>query len=317
MKQEIDIIKFQYYAGNIKSTKPLGVVALRSFIDRHQFPMKHVADLIDEIEEASASGDKKKKKELKESLFYFTPGAVFSNKRKYDHIVFFTGLAQIDIDGLDPDDAKDLKSYLFENYEQFYCIYTSPSRKGIKGLMRIPICKSIEEFKEYYAGIEDEFNWIAGFDSAPKNLALPLFLSYDHDILYRENAEIWNKKGEMLEDKLKNAEQNNLRNEPIDIDFKDGDETVYKSKAYYRKITLDIFENKIDSINDNGHPQLRSACLILGSRIGAGYLNQSDAEQYAEAVIRRNSYLSKGTENYLKTMRWAINQGTKNPKYYE
>ena len=312
MKTELDLIKFQWYSGNIKHAKPMGFVSLASFISKHKKPTRKILEVFDQIETASLQGDKKLKSELKQNnLYYFTPGAIFNGRRRYSNISEFTGLAQIDIDNLEHDEALDLKEYLYDNYPQIYVSYLSPSRKGVKALIRIPVVKSIKEFKEYYAGIEEEFNWIAGFDSAPKNLALPLFLSYDTDLLYRESATVWTKKGELLDmDLTKNLKP--VPSSPII----EGDETVYKSTAYYRKISLDIFAKKISGIVDAGHPQLRSASLVLGSRVGANYLSQSDAEQYAEWCIRNSSYLSKGISGYVNTMKWCIRKSSMNAKYY-
>lgn len=316
MKNETELIKFQYYAGDITKPVPLGYLTLSQFIDRHQNPSGEILDIFDDIEDAARNGNKKLKDKIKqENLFYFTPGALFKEKynRRYENIVSFTGLAQIDIDNLEHDEAIDLKHWLFDNYKEMYCVYVSPSRKGVKALIRIPVVKNVKEFKEYYQAIEDEFDWIAGFDSAPKNLALPLFLSYDTDILWRESASEWNKKADLQPEELPNLHNKPLPNSVI----LDGDETVYKSRAYFRKITLDLFSKKLENINDAGHIILRSAALILGSRVGAGYLTQSDAEQYAEWCVNNNGYLKKGISGYVTTAKWAIKQGIKNPKYYD
>lgn len=316
MKTELDLIKFQYYDGDITRPVPIGFITLDQFIQSHKNPTTKILDVFDQIETATIAKNKKLKSELKQqNLYYFTPAVIFKPNfnRRYENIINFTGLAQIDIDGLESEDAIDLKHYLFDNYKEMYCVYVSPSRNGVKALIRIPVAKDINEFKEYYAGIDNEFNWIAGFDPAPKNVALPLFLSYDTDILYRNEASVWTHKSELQAKNLPNLNSNPNPNVPIS----DGDETVYRSNAYFRKITLDIYSRKINDINDSGHPQLRSASLVLGSRVGAGYLAQSDAEQYAEWCIRSNAYLSKGTNGYLKTMRWAIKQGINNPKYYK
>ena len=309
----LSLVKFQWYNGNIKDTTPRGLVSLNTFIDSHRNPTEKIMSVFDAIEKASSEGNVNLKKQLKSNhLFYFTPGALFDNGRKYTNIKSFTGLAQIDIDGLEKDEAIDLKEYLFETYKEFFCIYLSPSRRGVKGLIRIPIVKDVKEYKEYYQGIENELDWIAGFDSAPKNLALPLFISYDLDILSRNNAEVWSKKGDLLGENIENLSSK----KPIVFNV-EGDETVYKSKAYFKKISLDLFENKINSINDNGHPTLRGACLVLGSRCGAGYLSTGEALNAAQYLIKNNSYLSKGISNYIKTANWAINQGFSNPKYYD
>ena len=312
MKTQIELIEFQWYSGRITDTKPRGTLSLSKFIGTHQNPKLDLLETFDEIEKASKLGNKKLKSELKQTkLFYFTPSAIFKGGRKYSNIETFTGIAQLDFDGLEHEEALDLKEWLFENYEEIYCAYLSPSRKGVKAIIRIPIVSNVLEFKEYYKAIEYEFNWIDGFDSAPKNLALPLFISYDTDILYRENAKIWENKASLVT----NTESINEQSKPTH-NIIPGDETKFKSNAYYRKITLDIFSKKIDSIVDEGHPQVLSACLILGSRVGAGYLSQSEAESYAESCIKGNQYLSKGIYGYVKTMNWCINKSINNPKYY-
>jgi hypothetical protein len=313
MENELQLFKFQWYNGNIKDTTPRGTINLEQFISSHQNPTKEILEAFDQIEQASIDGNKELKAQLKTTkLFYFTPSALFEGGRKYTNITSFTGLAQIDIDGLEPEDAIDLKNYLFDNYQEVFCAYLSPSRTGVKALMRIPLVKDVKEFKEYYQGIENELNWISGFDSAPKNLALPLFISWDSDILYREEATVWTKKGELQAENLPN-----LNSKPPTMPIIEGDETVFKSQAYFKKTSMDIFAKKIQEITDNGHPQLLSACLVLGSRVGAGYLSQSEAEQYAEHCIRNNSYLSKGTNGYVSTMRWCIKKSINNPKYYD
>lgn len=315
METELDLIKFQYYPGDITRPVPIGYITLKQFIDSHRNPTSKILDVFDKIETASMNGNQKLKNELKQNnLYYFTPSAIFKEgyNRRYSNIIRFTGLAQIDIDELESDEALDLKHYIFDNYKEVYCAYVSPSRKGVKALIRIPIVKSVNEFKQYYQAIETEMNWIAGFDSAPKNLALPLFLSYDTDMLFRTNASVWSDKEELQPENL-----SNLKSAPPPKQIVDGDESVYKSRAYFRKITLDIFKSKLEQINDNGHPQLRSASLVLGSRVGAGYLDQSDAEQFAEWCIRSNNYLQKGIAGYVTTMKWSIRQGINNPKYYK
>lgn len=315
MKTELELIKFQWYDGDISRPVPRGFLTLHKFIETHQNPTSKILDTFDRIEKAVNAKDKKLRNEIKQNeLYYFTPSAIFKPKfnRRYENIIEFTGLAQIDVDDLEEDEAVDLKHWLFDNYQEFYCVYLSPSRRGVKGIMRIPVVSSIDEFKEYYQAIENEMEWMPGFDSSPKNMALPLFISYDTDILWRESAKAWDLKSELQADSL-----DNLRSEPTLSPIVDGGEEVYKSGAYFRKITLDIYGSKLNNITDSGHPQLRGASLVLGSRVGAGYLSQSDAEQYAEWCIRSNNYLKKGIDGYIKTMRWAIRQGINNPKYYK
>lgn len=299
-------IKIPYYDGDITNSYALGWITLKQFLRIHKNPNVNSRRLLDEIQSAK---NKEEKNSLKSQLHYFTPSVMIEQgkRRQYKNVVSFTGLVQIDFDGVD--DVEDLKTYLSSEYEQFVCLYSSPSGKGLKGLMRIPIVETIEEYREYYNAIIEELDWIHGFDTAPKNAVLPLYLSYDLDMYINEFATVWDRKKV-----IDTAEHESL--EKIPTPEREGDETVYKSNAYYGKISKEIFTKKIQSINDNGHPQLRSASIVLGGRVGAGYLSVSDAESLAEQLIRTNNYLQKGIENYIKTANWAIAKGIEKPIYY-
>ena len=225
--EALESTKFQWYNGNIKDTKPRGLLSLKSFIFSHQKPKEKISVAFRKIEEAAKNGDKKLKAELKQTmLYYFTPSVIFNN----------TGT------------IKESSNGKYKSYRNY---------------------KTIES--------------------------------------------IWNKKGILQEESL-----NNLSSEKPKLkSIIPGDENVYKSNAYYQKITLDIFSNKINAIGESGHPQLRSACLVLGSRCGAGYLSAGEAMIQAEYLIKSNQYLQKGISGYIATAKWAINQGYGKPKYYQ
>jgi hypothetical protein len=299
--------KFPYYNGDITDSKVVGYVSLEAFVKAHKAPTNATRTLINSINNCK---DKSEKNELKKYLNYFTPSVyiLINSRRQYKNVKSFTGLVQIDFDGVD--DVEDLKTYLSEEYEQFVCLYSSPSGKGLKGIMRIPIVETIEEYRLYYNAIADELDWIYGFDIAPKNAVLPLYISYDENLYFNPQATIWDRKLE-----IDTTDHESLG--AIPTPEREGDETVYKSNAYFGKISKEIFSRKINNIVDNGHPQLRSACVVIGGRVGAGYLSVGDAESLAEQMIRSNNYLQKGIENYIKTSKWAIARGVEKPIYYD
>lgn len=294
--------KFQYYLGGIKSNVPAGTVDLETFLARHENPSDKVFSLLEKIALASEKGDKKEKVRLKEKLPFVTPAVLVAGLRRYDNIETFTGLTQIDFDGVD--NASDLKHYLFETYPHFRAVYSSPSLKGVKGLMRIPICKSVDEYQDYYRAIEEEFEGIYGFDPAPKNAVLPLFFSYDYFLLQRPDPEIWSDKKE----KEKSFHQ--------EYPLPPAPYNPSKANEKNRNRAINTFKKMVGNIVDNGHPQLRSASLILGTRVGAGYLPRYEAEQLAEYCINSSRYLQKGIKGYTKTAFWGIEEGLRTPKYY-
>jgi len=309
------MIEFQYYHGNIKKSKPIGFISLDKFIDKHLNPSANMLAVFQDIDKATRAGDMKLKGELKiKNLFSFTVSAKFNGSRKYDNITEFNPLAQLDFDGLTEKEALSFREYIFEHYPQVICSYLSPSRKGVKVLLRIPkisldqgIPEGIKEYKDYYRAIESEFSNYKGFDPAPKNLVLPLFISYDTDMYSRgfKDSEIWNLK-EFTPESL--TQKFPLPYKPFKK-LKSNDKNELRAVRTLRKAISGI-------VISPGHLQLRSACLIFGTRVGAGYFDKFDGLVEIQDLVKQNTYLSKGLSGYLTTAEWAFNEGIKTPSYY-
>ena len=309
------MIRFQYYFGDIKKSIPIGFLSLETFIDKHLNPKAELLSVFKEIDEAVSKGDMKLKAELKmNNLYSFTVSAQFNGSRKYDNIKEFNPLAQLDFDGLTNEEAVTFRDYIFTQYPQVVCSYLSPSRCGVKVLLRIPkisldkgIPEGIKEYKDYYRAIEAEFSNFKGFDNSPKNLVLPLFISHDTDMSYRhfDNASIWDLK-ELVPEPLK-----------IKYPLPFNPYKKLKSNDKHELRAIRTFRKAVSSIVDSpGHSQLRSACLIFGTRVGAGYVGMINAEQEVDNLVKQNSYLSKGLSGYLTTANWALKEGIKTPNYY-
>ena len=303
-----------FYIGGIKTTKPSGDVSLGYFIKSHVEPKDRLVNLIDQIYDATKKGDKKTKTELKEKLPFFTVTARFDKRRKYSNIIEFNPIAQLDFDGLTEIEADEFKSWIFENYPQIICTYLSPSKKGVKALIKIPkidiaqgIESAVKEYKDYYRAIESEFGNYKGFDSAPKNLALPLYLSYDFFLLNRpfEETETWSIKEEEKPDL---TQEFPLPRRPYKK-LKSNNKNEQRAYNTVRKAINNI-------VTSPGHYQLRSACLIFGTRCGAGYVDYNDAKREVEELVRANGYLRKGVDGYIKTALWGLGEGYKTPRYY-
>lgn len=303
-------IFFPYYSGNIHFTKCIGHVSLDRFIWAHKNPSLNNMIIFESIKAAISPEVKRK---LKQQLYSFTPSVKIEVgvARKYDNVIGFTGLMQLDFDKIETiDKAHTLKEYLFITYQCVICSYISPSGNGVKALIAIPEARDKEHFRAIYKSIEKEFEQIGYFDKATKNALLPLFLSYDNAIYSRDYSECfpWDKEDWTIE------EQINVTSTPPNFNLSN-----YKGKQakYFFDKAIRIFRTAIEKINDNGHTQLRSACLILGSRAAAGYLDISEAKELAIYCVETNSYLSKGTKGYIETAMWCIYEGYKNPIYYK
>jgi len=300
------MISFSYYEGNIYKSECVGHLTLRAFIDAHKNPADSTIKIINEIAEVSVKGDKKAKAVLKERLYAFTPGVLvpIGMPRKYTSIEKFTGLMQLDFDNIpDRDIAELLKAHIFNMHKEIICMYISPSGLGVKALMSIKIADDVEQYKAIHQSVSKEMEQYGYFDMATKNAILPMFLSMDTDLLERDDYTTWTK-----EDWSKTKVSKHFDNPTMNIRAHDNDFNMQK--------VIRIISSRIDNIISDGHPQLRSTALILGSRVSAGYIDKISAEQLITNLINSNNYLQKGIKGYVETAMWGIEEGMKSPKYF-
>lgn len=294
----LDQIKFQYFPSNIWEAKPLGEVTLRQFLNSHKNPKENIVEVFNKIKEAARVGDLETKDRLKRNnLFSFTPSSILDGKgRSYDNVIGFNPILIVEFDKIDH--AEELKKDLFKRLDCIVAAYISPSRRGVKFIVRIPTPKSIEEYKEYWCGLAYYLSRFEGFDPANYNLVLPLFLSYDKDILVNENAKEWTKKGGKINSFKYNAE-------PIEApeNIEEGDTAEVISLITYL----------IDRIEDNGHNQVLSTALCLGGFTASGYLTVEEALDLIRERIESNDYLAKGVSGYKKTAETMFNRGLSSP----
>lgn len=296
--------KLQYFPNNIKEVKPVGELTLYQWLYSIKHPKESVMQLFKDIEEASAVGDLKRKAELKASLHYLTPATVSDGKgRSYTNVVGFTGLASVDVDGLTVQEAVEFKEYLFNTYPFFIATYLSPSRSGVKGLVKIPVCQSVEEYKSYYYGLLAELEVYKGVDPAPKNCVLAHYITYDKKLLYRLDATEFNQRGIQIDEfKIQTEEC-----EDVEIDLAD----VPKIKKLLKRMVEQV------DIDHTAHLKIRSVGLLSGGYVGAGYFSAEEIKDYLFDLMEQTVYLHKGMRGYKLTLTQMINRGQLAPIAYE
>lgn len=306
MKEETKTIKFQYYPAHINSVCPIGWVSIDEFIHGHKAPKQQTRVTFEKITEAEKLDNKALKAELKQNnLYFFTPCVHISKKRDYNSIKIFTGIMVLDFDHFETIEmAEGFKQYIFTEYESIIVCYLSPSKHGVKALVKIPIVETVSEFKEYFFGMAAEFQntlneeTFKHFDISNQNPVLPLFQSFDPTLSFRRKPATWQEKGL----NLGVFDYENPAPPPkIDVSEK-SKETVVK-----------IIHSGMQSISEPGHPQLRSLCLSIGGYVATGYIDNFEAIQLIDYLIESHHYLKKGVEGYKKTAHWAINQGQNKP----
>lgn len=303
---EANIVKFPYYGANVKIKKPLGEVSLNQLLKLIQSPTENLSKVCSAIREATRNGDMALKSSLKSHLFFVTPSVTTDMQgRSYSNITGFTGYMPLDFDKVQ--DAPALRDQLFYTYPFIIASWLSVSGRGVRCIVKIPRVQTPDQFKELFWGLANEIiPLFEGFDIAPQNSVLPLFFSDDPNIKIRSQlkTETWSKVGHR-------PTPNRPKHRPVPMKL-----NAHKLNSFYN-ITVNAACNAVNSINDNGHPQLRAAAYTLGGRVGAGYIDYNEALELISNLVRSNSYLSKGTEGYLKTANEMLNQGVDSPLYFQ
>lgn len=288
-----------YYTGNIKTTIPRGRVSIERLLHGIKHPKPATLQQLHRLNQAQTPEEKTA---IKHNLFYFTPAVAIAEgkPRKYVNIESFTGILPIDFDKLQThEQARELKQALFDTYPFILASWLSSSGKGVRAFIKIPTPPDLATFQGHFRAVQQEMGEIIGFDTAPYNAVLPLFISHDPDILIRENPETFTETYTPPPPKRK----------PYTPTF-----TTPNKHRYMSRIA-----SAFNKIIDNGHPQLRAASAIAGGFVGAGYISETEAVHHIENLIRSNPYLSQFGEakiqTYLTTAKQMILKGQLTPIY--
>ncbi len=158
-------------------------------------PVKDIIERIsngtseDLIKRIRTEKDKKRINELKQEL----PAICFSgkfNKRNDDSILEHSGLICLDFDKYDT--QKKLHQHREEliSDEFVYCVFISPSGKGLKVLIKVPA--DVDNHVKYFMALQQYFD-SEFFDSTSKNISRVCYESYDPLIHINEDSLIWDK----------------------------------------------------------------------------------------------------------------------------
>lgn len=303
MSNFIDSVSFQFFPAKIWEARPLGELTLRQFLDVHKSPKESTVECINLIKEASKNGDLKRKDSLKQNnLYSFVPSVKLDgNGRGLVNIIDYNPIMMVEFDKISH--ARELKERLFNNLKSVIASWISPSGSGVKLLIRIPKPASVEIYKQYYCGLAYYLSQYEGFDGVNFNIVLPLFLSYDREILVREDAEEWTQRGGKIDSFDINA--------PIDFEIPEEiDEELEEEVAK----SIDFL---VDRITDNAHPQLLGVSFLVGGWASANYIGEELAYDTLMEAIERNSYMSKSTKSYKSTGKQMFLKGLNHPAEYK
>ena len=319
----LDNVPLLSYFNGVNPTKK-GDVTIRRFLKAIKNPKGKNKELLNEIEKCRVNGDTIRKSKLKEQLTTFTVGARCSY-RNYDSIIEYTGIVVLDFDGFEKrydnpmEQAIIFKQLIFELYPQIIASWVSPSA-GVKALIRIPICKTKEEYDKYAAGVGAEFQIYQGFDQSSLIAIQACFIGGDKEILIRENPKMWTTTGHKLGAEYKKGKVREVKISGLSKELQSLIPTsYYKTDKEYREIVYKIFLTGVMNIDVDTevHPQIRDLSFALGGYVGGGYISEDEAVALLNNTIDDNLHtFSKHDSNgdvYRTTGRQAIANGSEYP----
>lgn len=286
-------IKFQYYPAKIKSVNPIGETTLEKFVSAIKYPRPKTVDIMNRIRTATEMGDTNTKTMLKEQLYYITPSVYVNGYRNYENILHFTGLMPLDFDKLPSKEyAEEMKRAFFHDVPNVICAWLSSSGKGFRCLIKIPEVQTVKDFQSHFMAAQMNWGHLSGFDIAPKNAVLPLFISIDYNILYRWDAVEFIEKFIPIKPKVENIKYYHEPNENKVIEY-----------IYY----------KMSTIANAGHPVVRALSYYIGGLCANGNCNSDLALSELKNAIRNHHYtgVESKVDTYLKTAETMFEKGLK------
>src|SRR5699024_120477 len=121
-------------------------MSLKTFIDNIINPTDKLKNSFEKIALAGKNGDLKTKNDLKQQeLFFVTPTVKVKKVRNYDSIIGFLPFMVVEYDKIKYPEL--MRDYIFNTFKSCIFAFCSPSKTGAKFIFRIPIVKSVEQYK--------------------------------------------------------------------------------------------------------------------------------------------------------------------------
>ena len=213
-------------------------------------------------------------------------------ERRGNALVKASGLMCLDFDKYENDEVMLRHRELLEQNPHFVLIFTSPSGKGLKGVIRITDTVTKDTFPKIFKAFKDEFDFDY-WDGSSCNIDRVCFESYDPDVWVNENATIYDPK--LIDTGFSNHEKT-----PI-IPLNDEDKIIERIMSFNWK--KDFIEGERNSFIFD----LASAFCEFG-------INQSTAEGYIFNNVVIGDFSETETRTTIKS---AYKKRQFNSKYFE
>ena len=177
------MIKINFMDSIYESTRIVEIQKVLQEIKTERWKTK-----IEEVRYHISNGDKNKAKYIKNGLPAFTISATFKGGRKKEHFDTYTNLLHLDYDHID--NAEELRAKVID-IPYTYAAFISPSGNGLKVFVKSDNTLSTHEYT--FNALRSYYDEIVGVDSDRnvKDITRLCFVSYDPDLYFNENAEVF------------------------------------------------------------------------------------------------------------------------------
>jgi len=219
--------------------------------------------------------------EAKKALPLGTFGGIFSY-RSNNGLIEASGLMTIDIDKTNPIDVKNK----FKDKPWVFSMFTSPSGKGVKILVKIPKVKNDKEYKEYYSAFETQYPEI---DSSGKDISRACFFSFDTEIYINKDAVDWTKK------------------KTPEVTFSKINREIKNDYSVANRV-LNIIRNAVDG---EKHDKVLKASVLMGGFIEGGKISYDEGIRLLEQEV--HSMSPHHFQEHRKTIVSGLENGMTRP----
>ncbi len=237
----------------------------------------------DKIHQIRQEDDKSTRARLKNGLMCVCFSGRFKTRRDSD-LIEHSGLVVLDFDHLK--DVQKTKDEIIKDPYTF-AAFISPSGDGLKVLVKIPPKKEDHEH-HYYALIHKYPN----LDSTSKNLSRVCFASYDPELYYNPDSDVFTEKGRVVETTRKQ--------------YVEAQETDHLKLS----IAADMIRMSADG---NKHHNLIRASRLVGGFIAGGLVEEHEAVRVLQSEINQKDI--NDFKRACKTIGDGIEYGKKSPIY--
>lgn len=187
--QDIEVMNKIMYVGLYKDfVKPIQNISLNEILK--EIKTGTYKDDVEYLRGVKQMGNDDLANNLKNKLFGFTTSGTFGTPRSKNNIETYSQTLCLDFDKIPNDEIENLKQ-IVNNCSYTLASFISPSGQGIK--VFVSVDSDVSRHEEVYAQVAYYYKNLTGFDYDPKckDVGRLCFVSYDPELFYNENAEVF------------------------------------------------------------------------------------------------------------------------------